>query len=71
MLALASPGVEPKEPGNELGVGPLDDGDALAQQAAGNVGTARSLRDEILGDRMLNLDNGSQITARRLVKRIN
>lgn len=43
---------------------------ALAEQSVGNVGAARSLRDEILGDRAIILDNGPQITARRLVKRI-
>jgi hypothetical protein len=43
---------------------------ALAHAKAGNIGIARSLRDEILGDRQLNLNNGSQVTARVLVKRI-
>lgn len=44
---------------------------ALAHAKAGNTGLARSLRDEILGERMLNLANGDQIVARVLVKRIN
>ena len=44
---------------------------ALAQQAAGNVATARSVRDEISADRAIILDNGGMLTARRLVKRIN
>lgn len=44
---------------------------ATAHAKAGNLGLARSLRDEILGDRMLNLANGDQLTARVLVKRIN
>lgn len=44
---------------------------ATAHAKAGNMGLARSLRDEILGDRMLNLANGDQLTARVLVKRIN
>ncbi len=44
---------------------------ATAQAKAGNLGLARSLRDEILGDRAINLASGAQVTARLLVKRIN
>lgn len=43
---------------------------ALAEHQRGNLGAARSLRDEILTDRMLNLNNGDQLIARRLVRRI-
>ncbi len=43
---------------------------ALAHAKAGNLGLARSLRDEILGDRGLALTNGGLVTARVLVKRI-
>lgn len=43
---------------------------ALAEQQMGNLVAARSLRDEILTDRMLNLNSSDQLFARRLVRRI-
>ena len=44
---------------------------ALAQQAAGNTAVARSLRDEILGERQFATANLDYIIARRLVTKIN
>lgn len=43
-------------------------GIALTQFKLGNVSEARSLRDELVNDRNINLANGANISARRLVK---
>ena len=43
-------------------------GIALSQFKLGNVVEARSIRDELVNDRNLNLANGPNITARRIVK---
>lgn len=43
----------------------------LAYQQQGNIAAARSLRDEVLGDKMLNLDTRGNVLSRMLAKRIN
>ncbi len=43
-------------------------GIALTQFKLGNVAEARSIRDEIVNDRNLNLANGANVTARRILK---
>lgn len=43
-------------------------GIALSQFKLGNVTEARSIRDEIVNDRNLNLANGANVTARRMLK---
>ncbi len=43
-------------------------GIALSQFKLGNVVEARSIRDEIVNDRNLNLANGPNVTARRILK---
>ena len=44
---------------------------ALALHKAGQIGAARSLRDEILSNRQINLANWNDVSARQMVKRIN
>ncbi|MGH7559510.1 MAG: tetratricopeptide repeat protein [Gemmatimonadales bacterium] len=43
-------------------------GIALTQFKLGNVVEARSIRDEVMNDRNLNLANGANVTARRILK---
>jgi len=44
---------------------------AVALHKAGQIGAARSLRDEILSNRQINLANWNDVSARQMVKRIN